>query len=158
MPTRLNSYGIRKEAQEKLAYARVYLLGSETVSSDTEDATQVKTSQRELAKRLGVSQAEVSRLLHGECAPHPKTLEKIYELYFQARCLNWGTADFFPICALAERDHLHAYRHDLPEIMMKLLRTTLNEEPLQPLRQKAQRDAIQIDLHIRAVKLPSSLW
>jgi hypothetical protein len=46
MPTRLNSYGIRKEVQEKLAYARVYLLGSDTVSPEAEDATQEKTSQR----------------------------------------------------------------------------------------------------------------
>jgi len=156
MPTRLNSYYIRKEVEEKLAYIRVHFLGGLSVA-ESDDSPQRLTSQRELAKQLGICQAEVSRLLRGECTPHPKTLERIYQVYFQARCLNWGAPSFFPICALAERDNLHAYRCDLPGTMMKLLHATLNEEPLRPPQQKRPLDSIRVDLHMRAVQLPKGI-
>ena len=154
---REDQFRIRKDVQEKLDYIRVHLIGSQSLATQTEDGEPGKTSQRELAKRLGVCQPEVARLLRGECTPHAKTLARITELYHQARCRHWGAESFFPICALAERGNSHVYRSDLPVTMMKLLQATLTAEPLLPNQSPHDADTIRLDLHIRARKLPDGV-
>lgn len=159
MSVRLDDFQIRKEVQEKLSYIRVHLLGQKSLACDDPDGKDPhrKTSQKELAKLLGISQPETSRLLLGECTPHAQTLERIYKLYFEARYLHWNVQKFYPICALAKAENPHAYRKELPEDMMKILHMTLDKEPLYLETQIARREGVFIDLYIRAANLPPKI-
>lgn len=108
MSTRLEGHLLRKEVAEKLASIRAHMLEAPPLPSDAEDAEVKKASQEDLARLLGISQSETSRLLRGACAPHPETLKRINLLYATSRCLRWGAAEFHPICALARQGESHA--------------------------------------------------